>query len=229
MVRVKIKGTTSGLYNAYTVVTTSYGMSGLGILLGKLYNSWAVINPGGMCLSGTVLAATYLIILQVKYKVMVPYRILNVHIVWILLKTLCSPILDQVSFAYNCAAFTMLSNEFSVDKMNNNRDSDGFFSRRLVCIGLADSFYNSTGLSQIIANCQKRFLPFFMCIQTRSADLACCTHVVLLHITWYYFTDSAMHQVVCTNNSASYLGRVQGVGVHSASHLYYSYARSHRL
>ena len=52
-------------------------------------------------------------------------------------------------------AFTMLSDKFLIDRMNN-RDSKCFFSRRLVCRS-SDSSYNSTGSSLIIANWQQRW------------------------------------------------------------------------
>ena len=56
------------------------------------------------------------------------------------------------------AAFTTLSDVFSMDRMNN-RDSDGFFSR-LVCRS-SDSSYNSTDSSLTTAN-STMFLAFLL-------------------------------------------------------------------
>ena len=62
---------------------------------------------------------------------------------------------------------SLLLDKFSMDK----RDSDGFFSRRLVC-RRSDSSYNSTDSSLVTVEYQLCFLrlTFFVC--TKSADLA---------------------------------------------------------
>ena len=64
-----------------------------------------------------------------------------------------------------------LLDELSMDK----RDSDGFFSRRLVCKS-SDRSYNLTDSSLVIVNYQLRFLPWTFFVCTKSADLA---------YTWY--------------------------------------------
>ena len=128
-----------------------------------------------LCLSVIALAATYhLYEPQVKCYKTVSYSVFNVCIVWISLKTLCSPVLASFT-----SAFSTLSDEFSMDRMNN-RDSDGFFSRRLVCRS-SDSSYNSTGLSLVIANYQQRFL-LSSCVSSCWSGIAWHTWLQL-HIT----------------------------------------------
>ena len=45
----------------------------------------------------------------------------------------------------------------------DKRDSNGFFSRRLVCRS-SDSSYNSTDLSLVTVDYQLRFLPLTLCV-----------------------------------------------------------------
>ena len=72
-----------------------------------------------------------------------------------------------------------LLDQLTMDK----RDSDGFFSRRLVCTcKSSDSSYNSTDSSLITVDYQQRFLACIVCNKT--ADQA-YTHMCIatLHIT----------------------------------------------
>ena len=65
----------------------------------------------------------------------------------------------------------------------NKIDSDGSFSRRLVCRS-SDRSYNSTDLSLVIVNYQTTLLALnFLSVCTKSADLAYTCYMVLLHIT----------------------------------------------
>ena len=62
-----------------------------------------------------------------------------------------------------CASLpSLLLNELSM----NERDSDGFFSKRLVC-GTSDISYNLTGSSLVMANYQLSFVPC-SCVQNLS-------------------------------------------------------------
>ena len=128
-----------------------------------MFNPWRMCEGYGshcvvcVCVCVTTLAATYIMYLIYKSQVRyykVPNGVSNVCIVWISLKMLCSPVLASFAFS-RCLHY-----EFSIYRMNVG-DSDGFFSRRLVCRS-SDRSYNSTGSSLIIANCQQCFLPFFL-------------------------------------------------------------------
>ena len=70
------------------------------------------------------------------------------------------------------------------------RDSDGFFSRRLVC-RYSDSSYNLTDLTLVIDH-WLRFLPLAFFVRTKSADLA---------YTWY---TAAYYIIVCNRHSCGY-------------------------
>ena len=85
------------------------------------------------------------------YKV--PYGISNIY---------CVEFTENASFfSFSAICFQPLPSRQVLDRQNKYRDSDGFFSRRLVCRS-SDSSYNSTGSSLIIANCRQCFLPFFL-------------------------------------------------------------------
>ena len=62
-------------------------------------HSACVYGEGSVCLSVTALAATYPVCKSIVRCYKVPYGVSNLCIVWISLKTLCSPVL--ASFAYN--------------------------------------------------------------------------------------------------------------------------------
>ena len=127
------------------------------VTVGQVLNTWCMREgyiSCSVCLSVTALAVTYLVFFksQVRcYKVL--YGVSKVCIVWISLKMLHFPVL--VSFAFSHC----LHYKFLIYNMNN-RDSNGFFSRKLVRRS-SDSSYNLTGSSLIIANYQ-RLLPFFL-------------------------------------------------------------------
>ena len=77
-----------------------------------------------VCLYVTELAAKYLVhvlkIRNIRLSVLIS---MHVYIVWISLKTLCSKVMATF------ADHLLLLDQFSMDK----RDSDGFFTRKLVC------------------------------------------------------------------------------------------------
>ena len=75
-------------------------------------------------------------------------------------------LLESLIFLLDTLPSSLLD-ELSIDE----RDSDGFISRVIVC----SSSDSSTDSSQITVGYQLRFLALFC---TRSADLAC---------TWYYY------------------------------------------
>ena len=68
-----------------------------------------------------------------------------------------------------------LLDELSIDE----RDSDGFISRIVVCSS-SDSSCNVTDSSQIIVGHQLRFLALLCMLCTKSADLACTWHYYLI-------------------------------------------------
>ena len=84
----------------------------------KGYSSCCVCVYVCLCVSITVLAATYLVYKSQIGCYKVPCGVSNVCIVWILLKTLCSPVL--ASFAYNRCLASTLSDETLMDRMNNS-------------------------------------------------------------------------------------------------------------
>ena len=89
----------------------------------------------------------------------------------------------------------MLSDEFSMDRMNNG-DSDGFFLRRLVC-RTSDSSYNWTDSWLIITNYQTTLFAFL-----RSADLAwhmwyrCIYYIIVGNVCLLHFTYIAIQPTV---------------------------------
>ena len=140
-----------------------------------------------VCVCLTELAATYACAIRLSVLLST-----YVEFVWISLKTLCSKVL--VKFADHLCLLRFLMNS------RWTRDSDGFFSRRLVC-RTNNRSYNSTDSSLITVDYQQSLLPFFFC---KTADQAhawsCCIlrNHVQLHMRILVVTLNVYYSLHCS-------------------------------